>query len=123
MKTMTDIRWENKTPHTVGILGENGELLMELPKSRYAIRVNQHFRPKIRVDGTVIGKFEGPPDYKNLPDPIREDTIYIVSGITASLMQRWNFVSPRNDSAGQERLSDRSIVATRAFITFGEIPA
>lgn len=114
------MRWENKTSHIIRILNHSGEVVQELPKSRYAVRVNQHFRHKLAVDGIPIGRFEGDPDYKNLPDPIRADTIYIVSGITASLIRRWNFVAPRSDSNGLDRSLDMSVFATKSFITFGE---
>ena len=122
LRDLGEMRWENKVPHEVGRLNEDGDLVELLPKSRFAIRVNQRFRPKFRVDGTIIGRFEGPPDFKNLPNPIREDTMYVVSGITATLMRRWNFVSPRSDSAGLDRLADKSITSTRSFVTFGELP-
>ena len=122
MRLLETMRWENKTPHKIGVLNEKGEPLFELPKSRFAIRVNQRFRPKWRVDGTVIGEFVGDADYKNLPNPIREDTMYVVSGITASLIRRWNFVAPRSDSGSLDRSVDRSTLSTRAFITYGEIP-
>lgn len=122
LKDMGEMRWENKVPHEVGRLDEDGKLIEVLPKSRFAIRVNQRFRPKYRVDGTVIGSFGGTPEYKNMPEPIRDDTIYVVSGITAALVKRWNFVSPRSDSAGLTRLADKSVVSTRSFVTFGELP-
>jgi len=118
---MTGIRWENKTPHVVRVLNAAGMVVMELPRSRYAIRVNQPFKALIAVDGVPIGRFEGVPQFKNMPDPIREDTIYVVSGITASLIRRWNFVAPRSDSAGQDRCVDMSVFATKSFITFGEL--
>ena len=122
LRDLGTMRWENKTPHDIGRLDDHGELVEVLPRSRFAIRVNQKFRPKFRVDGTVVGMFSGPPEYKNMPDPIREDTIYVVSGITSALVRRWNFVSPRSDSAGLSRLADRSIVSTRSFVTSGELP-
>lgn len=122
-KRMTGLRWENKTNHIIGRLNETGELVDELPASRYAIRVNQTFRPLIRADGTVIGTFQGPAQFKNMPDPIREDTIYVVSGITAQLLKRWNFVAPRSDSAGLDRDALGSIRATRMFVTYAsEVP-
>lgn len=121
LRDLGALRWENKTPHDIGRLDDHGELVEELPKSRYAIRVNQRFKPKFKVGGTIIGEFGGTPEYKNMPDPIREDTMYVVSGITSALMKRWNFVSPRSDSAGLSRLVDRSIVSTRSFITSGEL--
>ena len=122
LKNLEGMRWENKVPHEIGRLDEDGKLIETLPKSRFAIRVNQRFRPKFRVDGTVIGSFGGAPEYKNMPNPIRGDTMYVVSGITAALIKRWNFVSPRSDSAGLTRLADKSVVSTRSFVTFGELP-
>ena len=121
LRDMGEMRWENKVPHDVGRLNEEGDLIEVLPKSRFAIRVNQRFRPKYRVGGTIVGSFGGLPEYKNMPDPIRDDTIYVVSGITAALIKRWNFVSPRSDSAGLNRLADRSTISTRSFVTFGEL--
>lgn len=122
LRDLGKMRWENKVPHEIGRLDEDGKLIEVLPKSRFAIRVNQRFRPKFRVDGTLIGSFGGNPEFKNLPNPIRDDTIYVVSGITATLMHRWNFVSPRSDSASLDRHADKSITSTRSFVTFGELP-
>jgi hypothetical protein len=102
------------------MLSEAGDTLT-LPKSRYAIRVNQHFVPKYRSRGIIIGRFEGLAEFKNMPNPIRDDTVYVVSGIAASLIKRWNFVAPRSDSGSQERGADQTITSTKAFVTFGAI--
>jgi hypothetical protein len=102
-------------------MNTEGDILQTLPKSRYAIRVRQNFVLKFIANETPIGRFEGIPKFKNMPDPIREDTLYVVSGIAASLIKRWNFIAPRPDSAGLERAADRTTTAARAFITCGEV--
>lgn len=73
------------------------------------------------ADGTAIKRYSGEPRFKHLPDPIREDTIYIVSGIAAALIRRWNFVAP-NASPMSMKLKGTDKFAVRTFITFGEIP-
>jgi len=72
-------------------------------------------------DGTQIKMYHGAATFKGLPNPIDEDTVYIVSGIAASIIKRWNFVAPNNNPMSVRR-KGTDPYAVRTFITFGELP-
>jgi hypothetical protein len=118
MKILT---WVNKTPHTVRRVDANGVILGEYPPSDFPIRAKQPERVVYSADGTNVKRYHGEATFKGLPEPIREDTIYIVSGITASLVKRWNFVAPNNNPMSVRR-KGTDPYAVRTFITFGDVP-
>ena len=118
---MTAIRWENRTSHPIDVLNTNGDVVHHLPASRYAIRVKPTFRVLYTVDDITVGQYYGKPEFKNLPLPFREDTIYIVSGLAEQLIRRWNVVAPRTDGAGCTRDPNGGIKATRMFLTHGRL--
>lgn len=120
-RKMRKLTWVNKTPHTVRRVDANGKILAEYPPSTFPIRVKQPERVVYVSDGTTVKRYHGDPTYKGLPDPIREDTIYIVSGIAASLLKRWNFVVPNNNPMSVRR-KGTDPYAVRTFITFGDVP-
>jgi hypothetical protein len=118
---MKKLRWVNKTPHIVRRVDAEGRVLAELPPADFPIRVKQPERVVYVNDGTQIKRYHGEATYRGLPEPIREDTIYIVSGITASLIKRWNFVTPNNNPMSVRRRGTDPY-AVRTFITFGDLP-
>jgi len=112
--------WENKTPHIIRRIATDGRVLAEYPPANFPLRVKQKEQVIYVANGTVIKRYVGKPEFKGLPDPIREDIIYIVSGIAASLIKRWNFVAPNSSPESVSR-KGQSVFAVKSFTTFGSL--
>lgn len=115
------MQWINKTPHAIRRVDPNGRIIATYEPSDFPIRVRQSERIVYVDDGTPIKRYHGEPTFKGLPDPIDDDTIYIVSGIAASLLKRWNVVAPNSNPFSVVR-KGTDTHAVRSFITFGDVP-
>lgn len=115
------MNWINLTPHVVRRVDPDGEIIAKYEPSGFPLRAKQPERIVYVDDGTPVKRYHGEPTYKGLPEPIREDTIYIVSGIAASLLKRWNFVAPNANPFSVIRKGTDTF-AVRSFITFGDVP-
>lgn len=115
------MNWINKTPHKIRRVDPDGTVIATYESADYPIRVKQSERIVYVDDGTPIKRYAGTPTFKGMPDPIDDDTIYIVSTIAASLIKRWNFVAPNSNPISVIRRGTDTF-AVRSFITFGDVP-
>lgn len=86
VKELKDMKIVNLTPHDINFIGEGNEVVLTIPSSGVARASSTRYQtgtvtPEgtdlvISLNRTIFGKVE------NLPDP-QEDTIYIVSALTA----------------------------------------
>ncbi|HMS44004.1 MAG TPA: hypothetical protein PKE69_27505 [Pyrinomonadaceae bacterium] len=103
----------NLTPHTVKIIGENGEVVAEYPSTGNA-RVNSNFSEVGKVDGfpilkTTYGETDG------LPNPDGETT-YIVSMVVAMANpHRSDIVSPNTAPQAVVRDASGAVFGVRSF--------
>lgn len=118
VRMLQDLNMANTTGHIVRILDEDGAVVQKLPKAERPLRFNRTFKVDYQMRDITVGRFIGEPSFMNMPTPVREDTLYICSGVTSSIVRRWNFIAPR---ANVEKPWEQNY-ATRSFITYGDLP-
>lgn len=91
---------KNLTPHAINFIGEDGETMRTIEPSGVVARVSATTVETgdldgIRITETVYGEVEGLPDET-------EDTIYIVSSLVASRVNRGDVFIP-NESVRDDK--------------------
>jgi len=109
----------NLTPHPIRVVGEKGDLIVEIPPYGNVARV--------AVKKRLLGKIGGEiPVYKteyggveNLPKP-EDGTVYIVSSLVLSALKgaREDVVSPDTSPMGAVRDENGRITGVKAFQVF-----
>ena len=103
----------NLTPHSVKIVGENGEIVAEYP-SQGTCRVTPTFKKVGELNGTPVFKTTFG-ETQGLPEPDGE-TIFIVSMVVAQANpKRTDIVSPNTSPGSEVRNDDGTILGVKSF--------
>ena len=90
----------NLTPHPIRVIGENDQVILEIPRNTSPLRLNEERTDQGTISGVrVVGKSLSPAG--GLP-PQEEGTYYIVSLVIAQMYKRPDFLVPDDPVRDEE---------------------